>query len=73
MSGTALPGNPYADVRVGSSPGSTATLALAYEQRTANLIAAFGQLMDGDGETFLGKRIDGYELAKQIQERLDVA
>lgn len=47
-----------------------ATMALAYEQRAANLIAAFGQLLDGDSETFLGERIDGYELAKQIKERL---
>jgi hypothetical protein len=48
-----------------------ATLALAYEQRTANLIAAFGQLNLGEDDvTFLGERIDGYELAKQIQERL---
>jgi hypothetical protein len=47
-----------------------ATLALAYEQRTANLIAAFGQLVDEDGDTFLGERIDGYALAMQIQERL---
>ncbi|WNM64584.1 hypothetical protein SEA_MIDNIGHTRAIN_97 [Arthrobacter phage MidnightRain] len=49
-----------------------ATLALAHEQRTANLIAAFGQLVDEDGDTFLGERIDGYELAKQIKERLDI-
>lgn len=47
-----------------------ATLALAYEQRTANLIAAFGNMMDGDSDTFLGERIDGYELAKEITERL---
>ena len=47
-----------------------ATLALAYEQRTANLIAVFGNMMDGEVDTFLGERIDGYELAKQIQERL---
>ena len=47
-----------------------ATMALAYEQRTANLIAAFGNMMDGETDTFLGERIDGYELAKQIQNRL---
>ena len=48
-----------------------ATLALAFEQRTANLIAAFGQLnYDSEEESFLGERLDGYELAKQIQERL---
>jgi len=47
-----------------------ATLALAYEQRTANLIAAFGNMMDGEIDTFLGERVDGYELAKQIQQRL---
>lgn len=50
-----------------------ATLALAYEQQTANLIAAFGLLVDEDGDTFLGERIDGYELAKQIKGRLDLA
>jgi len=50
-----------------------ATLALAYEQRTANLIAAFGQLItDDDTVTFLGERVDGLELAKQIKERLDL-
>lgn len=49
-----------------------ATLALAYEQRTANLIAAFGQLVDEEGETFLGERIDGYALAKEITQRLDL-
>jgi hypothetical protein len=48
-----------------------ATLALAFEQRTANLIAAFGQLnYDSEEESFLGERLDGYEIAKQIQERL---
>lgn len=47
-----------------------ATLALVYEQRTANLIAVFGNMMDGEVDTFLGERIDGYELAKQIQERM---
>jgi hypothetical protein len=47
------------------------TLALAFEQRTANLIAAFGQLnYDAEEESFLGERLDGYEIAKQIQERL---
>ncbi|MDR6794833.1 hypothetical protein J2W89_004015 [Pseudarthrobacter oxydans] len=50
--------------------GTQATLALAYEQRTANLLATFGFLMDGDVDTFLGQRIDGYELAKDIQKRL---
>jgi hypothetical protein len=50
-----------------------ATLAIAYEQRTANLIAAFGHLNIGEDDvTFLGERIDGYELAKQIQERLNL-
>lgn len=47
-----------------------ATLALAYEQRTANLIAVFGNMMDGESDTFLGERIDGYELAKEITGRL---
>lgn len=51
-----------------------ATLALAFEQRTANLIAAFGQLnYDAEEESFLGERLDGYEIAKQIQERLGLA
>lgn len=49
-----------------------ATMALAHEHRTANLIATFGQLLDGDSNTFLGERIDGYELAKQIKERLEL-
>jgi hypothetical protein len=49
-----------------------ATLALAYEQRTANLLAAFGLLGNHDeGETLLGERMDGLELAKEIKERLD--
>ena len=48
-----------------------ATLALAYEQRTANLIAAFAQLGSYDeGETLLGERMDGLELANEIRERL---
>jgi len=47
-----------------------ATLAVAFEQRTANLIAVFGNMMDGEVDTFLGERIDGYELAKTIQARL---
>lgn len=50
-----------------------ATLALAYEQRTANMIAAFGQLIDGDTETFLGERINGYNLAQEIADRITVA
>lgn len=47
-----------------------ATLALAYEQRTANMLAAFGQLMDGESETFLGERVDGYALAGAIKARI---
>lgn len=53
-----------------SMANSFATLALAYEQRTANLIAAFGNMMEDDTDTFLGERLDGYELAKAIQSRL---
>ena len=48
-----------------------ATLALVYEQRTANLIAAFSQLNSGEDESLLGERMDGLELAKEIKERLD--
>lgn len=40
-----------------------ATLALAHEQRTANLIALFG-------EGFAHRDIDYAGIAKQIQERL---
>lgn len=47
-----------------------ATLALAYEQRTANLLALFNSLQDGETETFLGERIDGYDLARSIKARL---
>lgn len=45
--------------------------AIAYEQRTANLIAAFAQLNEGEDESLLGERMDGLELAKEIKERLD--
>ena len=46
-------------------------LAIAYEQRTANLLAAFGLLGNHEeGETLLGERMDGLELAKEIKERL---
>jgi hypothetical protein len=49
-----------------------ATLALAYEQRTANLLTAFGLLGNHEeGETLLGERMDGLELAKEIKARLD--
>lgn len=45
-----------------------ATLALAYEQRTANLLALFAQI-----DTYLGSDMkDGQELAAQIRERLDL-
>jgi len=48
-----------------------ATLALAYEQRTANMIATFGQMnVDEESVTFIGERVDGYELAKEITARL---
>jgi hypothetical protein len=54
-----------------------ATVAAAFEQQTANLIAAFGQLSMPDGgeqvETFLGERVDAYALARKIRERLDLA
>lgn len=46
-----------------------ATLALAYEQRTANLISAFAHLREHDGITMLG---DAYPLFNQIKERLDI-
>lgn len=49
-----------------------ATMAVAYEQRTANLIAVFGQLCDGDSDTYLGNIFNGKSLAKQIKERLDI-
>ncbi|UVF61050.1 hypothetical protein SEA_SAKAI_87 [Arthrobacter phage Sakai] len=49
------------------SAQAEASLALAHEQRTANLIAVFGH-----GDKFLGERTDGYRLAKQIRERLDI-
>jgi hypothetical protein len=48
-----------------------ATLALTHEQRTANLLTAFGLLGNHEeGETLLGERMDGLELAKEIKERL---
>ncbi|MGP5071684.1 hypothetical protein ACTXI0_04670 [Arthrobacter rhombi] len=49
-----------------------ATLAVAYEQRTANLIAAFNASVAADEEieTFIGERIDTFELAQQIVNRL---
>jgi hypothetical protein len=50
-----------------------AMLALAYEQRTANMIAAFGNLIDGESDTFLGERIDGYKLATTIRDRIITA
>ena len=46
-----------------------ATMALAYEQRTANLIAAFARVRDCDGVTMLG---DAYPLVEQIKERLGI-
>lgn len=48
-----------------------ATLALAYEQRTANLLAQLA-LTDLNGGT--DKQIKkAYELARQVEERLDLA
>lgn len=47
-----------------------ATLAVAYEQRTTNLIAAFGQLGDGDDTSYLGDIIKGKALAREIAARL---
>jgi len=49
-----------------------ATLALAYEQRTANLIAAFADL-GAEDVTYLGLLVDGRKLAQKIVERLDLA
>lgn len=46
-----------------------ATLALVYEQRTANLISAFAHLREHEGITMLG---DAYPLFNQIKERLDI-
>lgn len=63
----------YADdmgVREIAKATAEATLALAYEQRTANMIAAFAQLVDDESVTFLGERFDGYELAREIKARL---
>lgn len=79
-----MPGNPYqhfeeATGLLANNQGgqyeiergrALALLALAHEQRTANLIAAFGQMMDGIGDTYLGQLIDGYALAKEIIARL---
>ena len=47
-----------------------ATLALADEQRTTNLLTLFNSLTDGDSLTFLGERVDGYDLARSIKARL---
>lgn len=46
-----------------------ATMAVAYEQRTANLIAAFAHLHGEGGVTLLG---DAYPLLDQIKERLNL-
>lgn len=47
-----------------------ATMAVAQEQRTANLIAAFAHLRGEGGVTLLG---DAYPMLDQIKERLDLA
>ncbi|WP_115790024.1 hypothetical protein [Arthrobacter silvisoli] len=47
-----------------------ATLALAHEQRTANMIAAFTAMEDSQGATFLGDQLSGAKLANLIVERL---
>ena len=73
MSG--LSGNPYTDVHIGATPESVATLALAYEQRTANLIA----FEAGHWAAFQADPLNagGIELwrksADQIAERLGLA
>ena len=68
MSGNELPGNPFIDEAARSDYDTVdgignayATLALAYEQRTANLIAALGQVGPQDA------------IARQIEERLNLA
>ena len=50
-----------------------ATLALAYEQRTANLIGVFRNLATHELDTYLGRTVNGEKLAAQIKERLDLA
>lgn len=79
MSG--MEGNPHAESLTGyadprNSLEAMATLALAYEQRTANLIALWGMSDDacmaldtasGTGES------DWSSVAKQIRERLGLA
>lgn len=46
-----------------------ASMAIAHEQRTANLIAAFAHLRGEGGITLLG---DAYPLLDQIKERLGI-
>ncbi|MGJ9405292.1 hypothetical protein ACHABQ_03070 [Nesterenkonia aurantiaca] len=61
----------HADTDDGRAVASSA-LALAYEQRTANLIAAFVALENADDDpTFLAvHELDGQNLARDIRTRL---
>jgi hypothetical protein len=67
MSTNSLPGNPhfsaanYAELEAAEYAQAQATLALAYEQRTANLIALFAQE---------GLDVNYANLLKQITERM---
>jgi hypothetical protein len=76
MSTNSLPGNPhfsaanYAELEAAEYAQAQATLALAYEQRTANLLAAFAQLTDDGFTTILGESMSGNTLAAEITERL---
>lgn len=47
-----------------------ATVALAHEQRTANLIAAFAAMESPGGATILGQTMSGVALCELIKERL---
>lgn len=60
------------DITDATVANAYATLALAYEQRTANLIAAFQAIENVDGDpTYLAvHEYDGKNLAHEIRARL---
>jgi hypothetical protein len=76
MSVNHLPGNPYSaqvDRRSGDHALTTATLALAHEQRTANLIALWSNPESSSGSVTWGigdERIG--QMLQEIQQRLGV-
>ena len=55
-----LPGNPYAGPSPKGDAATQATLALAFEQRTANLIAELSMqaLLDQQGIVLSGETVD---------------